>query len=211
MRGREGLSVMKAAENGGCGQLTGCGCSARSEPARAGGGLRVQAAMGAAVVIADVLAKDALGVALAEEQDVIEAVATERPNQALANRVRLRRSWRRAEAPHPKTAEPRAKARIVDAIAVVQQIARRFVADGLDRALSDPRARRVRGDTDVDDPAALEGGDDERVEGLEVDGDHREEVAGPNLRGMVPEKGPPVLTAATLQVLRCPLTRWHVR
>jgi hypothetical protein len=43
----------------------------------------VQAAMGAAVVIADVLAKDALGVALAEEQDVIEAVATERPNQAL--------------------------------------------------------------------------------------------------------------------------------
>jgi hypothetical protein len=69
---------MKAAENGGCGQLTGCSCSSRSEPARASGGLGVQAAMGAAVVIADVFAKDALGVALAEDQDVIEAVATER-------------------------------------------------------------------------------------------------------------------------------------
>ena len=50
--------------------------------------------MGAAVVVADVFAQDAFGVPLAEEQDVIEAVATERPNQALANRVRLRRSWR---------------------------------------------------------------------------------------------------------------------
>jgi hypothetical protein len=34
-----------------------------------------------------------------------------------------------------------------------------------------------------------------------VDGDHREEVAGPNLRGMVPEKGAPGLTAATAQVI----------
>jgi hypothetical protein len=113
----------------------------------------------------------------------------------------VRRSWRRSEAPHPKTAEPRAEACIVDAIAVVQQIAWRGVAYGLHHALRYPRARRVRGDTDVDDPAALEGGDDERVEGPEVDGDHREEVAGPNLRGMAPEKGAPGLTAATLQVL----------
>jgi hypothetical protein len=73
--------------------------------------------MRAAVVVADVFAQDALGAPLAEEQDVIEAVATERPNQALANRVCLWRSWRREEAPHPKTAEPRAETRIVDAIA----------------------------------------------------------------------------------------------
>ena len=57
----------------------------------------------------------------------------------------------------------------------MQQIAWGGVADGLDHALSDPRARRVRGDTDVDDLAALEGGDDEPVEGPEVDGDHSEE------------------------------------
>jgi enoyl-CoA hydratase/carnithine racemase len=91
---------------------------------RASRRLSAQASVRAAVVAADVFAQDALGVALAEEQEVIEAVATERPNQALANRVGLRRSGRRAEAPHPKTVEPRAEARIVDAIAVVQQIAR---------------------------------------------------------------------------------------
>jgi hypothetical protein len=45
----------------------------------------------------------------------------------------------------------------------------------------------------------------ECVEGLEVHGDHREEVAGPSLRGVVPEKGSPGLTAATLQVLRAVL------
>jgi hypothetical protein len=81
------------------------------QPARASRRLSAQASMRAAVVVADVFAQNALGVALAEEQDVIEAVAPERHNQALANRVRLRRSWRRAEAPHPKTAEPRAEAR----------------------------------------------------------------------------------------------------
>jgi hypothetical protein len=87
----------------------------------------------------------------------------------------------------------------------VQQIAWRCVADRLDHTLCDPRARRMRGDTYVDDPATVEGDDDERVERLEVHGDHREEVAGPNLRGVVPEKGPPGLTAATLRVLRAVL------
>jgi hypothetical protein len=60
----------------------------------------------------------------------------------------------------------------------------------------------VGGDTDVDDPAALEGDDDERVKGLEMHRDDGEEVAGPNLRGVVTEKGHPVLPAATRQVLR---------
>ena len=87
----------------------------------------------------------------------------------------------------------------------MQQIARWRVANSFDRALRYPRARRVRGNTDVDNPAALEGGDDEREERLEVHGDHREEVAGPNLRGVVPEKGPPALPVATRQVPRAVL------
>jgi len=117
-----------------------------------------------AVVIANVLAQDALGVALAENQDVIEAVATECPHQALANRVRQRRSGRREKAPHPEAAEPPAERLVVDAVAVVQQVTWRRVANGLDHALSDPRARRVCGDTHVDDLAPLEGDDDESVE-----------------------------------------------
>jgi hypothetical protein len=76
--------------------------------------------MGAAVVIADVLANDALSASVVEDQDVIEAVATERPHQALANRVGHRRSGRRKEAPHSKTAQPHAEAPIVDAVSVVQ-------------------------------------------------------------------------------------------
>jgi hypothetical protein len=54
----------------------------------------------------------------------------------------------------------------------------------------------VRGDTHVDDPAALEGDHDERVERLEVHGDHREKVARPYLPGVVPEKGPPAASDA---------------
>jgi hypothetical protein len=114
----------------------------------------VQAAMRAAVVVAHVFAQDALSVPFAEDQNVVEAVATERPHETLAYRVRQRRSGWRAKAAHPKAAEPPAEARVVDAVAVVQQIAWRRVADGLDHALRDPRARRVRSDTYVDDPTA---------------------------------------------------------
>ncbi len=118
--------------------------------------LVAQATMWAAMVVADVLVQDALGVALAEDHHVVETVATERPHQALANRIRQSRSGRREKASHSEAAEPGTETRVVDAVAVVQQIARRRVADGLDHALRDPRACRVGGDTHVDNPAALQ-------------------------------------------------------
>jgi hypothetical protein len=85
---------------------------------RARGRLGVQAAMRAAVVIADVLVQDALGVALAEDHHVVETVGTERPHQALADRVRQRRSRRREKTSHSEAAEPGTEMRIVDAVAV---------------------------------------------------------------------------------------------
>ena len=133
--------------------------------------------MGAALVVAEVLTQDALGLALAEDHDVVQAVATKCPNQTLADGVRQRRPGRREKASHPETTEPSPDARIVDAVTVAQQIAWRRVADRLDHALCEPRARRM---LHVDDPAALEGDDDERVKRLEVHGDQCEEVAGPN-------------------------------
>jgi hypothetical protein len=68
--------MVEAAEDGGRGQLTGCRWSCRRQPARARGPLSAQAAMRAAVVVADVFAQDALSVAFAEDQNVVEAVAT---------------------------------------------------------------------------------------------------------------------------------------
>ena len=147
--------MVQAAEDGGRGQLTGGGRSSRREPVRACGRLSAQAAMRPAVVVADVLTQDALSVSFAEDQYVIEAISTKRPHQALANRVCQRSSGRRAKASHPEAAEPPPEAHIVDAVAVVQQKAWWRVPDGLDHALRDPRACRMRGDPYVDDPAAL--------------------------------------------------------
>jgi hypothetical protein len=65
--------------------------------------------MRAAVVVTDVLAQDALRVALAEDHDVVETVAPERPHQALANSIRQRRSGRRQKTSHPEAAEPGTK------------------------------------------------------------------------------------------------------
>jgi hypothetical protein len=99
--------------------------------------------------------------ALAEDHDVVKAVTTKRPDQALANGVRQRCSRRREKSSHAETTEASPEARVVDAAAVAQQIAWRRVADSLDHALRNPRARRVGGDTDVHDLAALEGDDGE--------------------------------------------------
>src|SRR6202035_5318858 len=87
-------------------QLAACDGLCWRAPAGARGRLGAQAAMRAAVVIADVLVQDALGLALAEDQHVVETVATERPHQAFANRVRQRRSGRRGKTSHPEAAEP---------------------------------------------------------------------------------------------------------
>jgi hypothetical protein len=80
--------------------------SCRRQPARARGRLGAQAAMRAAVVVADVFAQNAPRGAFAEDQDVVEAVATERPYQTLAYRVRERRSGRREKASHPEATQP---------------------------------------------------------------------------------------------------------
>jgi hypothetical protein len=108
--------------------------------------------MGTAVVVADVFSKNAFGVALVADDDVVETLSTERADHPFAVRVCLGRSrWRHqargAEALHP-LAEPRA----VDRIAIVDQETGRFivaVADGLDEGLGrELRAGRGRdGDT----------------------------------------------------------------
>src|SRR5262249_44263409 len=65
-----------------------------------------------------------------------------------------------------------------------------------------PLARWMRGDADVHDLAPLEGDQDERIENLEADRDHREEVASPHLREMVLEERLPLLTSPSLQIQR---------
>ncbi len=60
--------------------------------------------------------------ALAEDHDVVHAVATKRANQTLADGVSERRPGRREKASHPETTESSPEARIVDAVTVAQQI-----------------------------------------------------------------------------------------
>jgi hypothetical protein len=57
----EAVPVMQAAEQGYRGQLTGYGCGSRGEPARARGRLVAEGAVGAALLVAEVLTQDALG------------------------------------------------------------------------------------------------------------------------------------------------------
>jgi hypothetical protein len=58
----------------------------------------------------------------------------------------------------------------------------------------------MRGDADVHDLSAFEREDYEAVEHLEPETYDSEEVAGPDLRGVIAHEGRPGLTAAAVEV-----------
>jgi hypothetical protein len=151
------------------------------EPTR--GWLHAQTAMGTSMVVAHVFAEQSLGLAIVPDEHMIQAIAPQCTHDALAMRVRLRRARRCNEFADTEAAYALLKVLTVDAVAIVQQKARRHaVPGGLNDSLGSPRRGRMRRNTHVHDLAALEREDYETVEHTESYADDREEVASPDLR-----------------------------
>ncbi len=67
---------------------------------------------------------------------------------------------------------------------------------GLAQLLGDPGIRRAARDADVDDPPRAERDHEERVHRPEAEIRDGEEIAGPDVRGVVAQEGRPCLTRA---------------
>jgi len=133
-------------------------------------------------------------VLLAEDEQVIEALAPDRADETFRERV-LPRALRRRENlfdGHALYAAP--KWLTVDAIAVADEIGRcRLVREGLDDLLSGPLGGGVLSDIEVQNPPAVVGKDDQDEEDPKAGRGYGEEVDRDQVADVVGEERPPGL------------------
>src|SRR5919106_2897759 len=146
------------------------------------------------VVVGEVPGEEAVEVSLAEHEDMIQALAPDRADEPLAERV-LPRALRRREHlldPHALHAAPELLA--IDLVAITQEIAWGGVVwEGVDELLRGPGGGGVLGHVEVDDAPAVVGEDDEDEEDAETSGRHGEEVDRDQVGDVVGEERPPGL------------------
>src|SRR5262245_36929525 len=132
--------------------------------------------------------------ALAENDDMIQALAADRTDQALGERilpgaVRRREDFLDAHALHPVP-----KVLAVDPVTVTQEIGGRgVIRERLHDLLRGPVGGGALGDVEVDDPPAMVREHDENVENAQARGGHREEIDRNQVPDMVDEERPPDL------------------
>ena len=146
------------------------------------------------VVIGDKLLGDPLQVLRVERNDVIQALASERPDPALGHGIRLRSPHRCQDWLNPKPLRPCHAVAPVGAGAVSDQRAWAMVPGrGLDQRLSGPGCRGMGREVDVLDAAP--GMRDEEEDGHRPERERRDgaEVRRPEDAALVVEEGPPAL------------------
>jgi len=146
------------------------------------------------VEVGHVLPEHAGEVALAEDQDVIQALAPYAPQEALAHRIR---PWRTIGRSHDRDATRRRhprEGRPESAVVVVDEIPRALVERGrLAELLRDPGVRRVPRHAHMDDAPGRQGDDEEGEQGSEGQIRDWQEVARPDVTGVVAQERRPGL------------------
>ena len=133
----------------------------------------------APVVVRHPLAKDSSEMALVERDQPVETLPTDRPDQALAERVGLRRSHGRLQNSQPHRRHGTVDRGGIDCIAIVDEKAMRSLARDRGAELLDgPLGGRMGSDVPVRDPARTDLQHDEDVQDSEAAGHRNEEVAG---------------------------------
>ena len=128
---------------------------------------------------------------LVKKDHVIETLAANATNHPFDVRILPRRSRRRPNLVDAEAFDAPDEVRTIDAIAVPQQIARRgFPWKGVDDLLRRPLSKRVVGDVEVNDTAAIVTKDDEDEQDPERGSRQGEEIDGDQVLDMVVEKAP---------------------
>ncbi len=131
---------------------------------------------------------------LAENDDMVQALAAHRADEALREGI-LPRAVRGREDfldPHALHAEPKLLA--VDLVAVAEEIGRcGVVREGVHDLLGGPVGGGMLGHVEVDDPSAMVSEHDENEEHAQACGGDREEVEGDEVSDMIGKERPPSL------------------
>ena len=143
------------------------------------------------VVIVHVTGKDAAQMALVEDHDVIQTLATDRTDHALDASVLPRRAWGRDDFRDPHRSDSPAEVLAIRGVTVAQQIARSSVPRECFGYLArGPNGGRTVCDSRAYDLPAIMRQNDHDIEQLKRSGHHNEHIDGSDAFGLVaPSRG----------------------
>ena len=147
------------------------------------------------VVVLDVLTKHPPQMPFVDGDDVIEALAPERPDHPLGDGVGVRRAHRSQNRLDPDPSSACDEVPAIATVAVSDEEPWLLTPGGrLDHLPPDPGRDRVLRDVPVPDAAPAVVDHDEHVERAEGEGLHREQVSSPDAGRVVAQKRAPRLT-----------------
>jgi len=133
-------------------------------------------------------------VPLAENDNVVEALAPDRADESLREGILPRAVRDRENFTDSHTRHTLPEDVTVDCVAVAEEVGGcGVIREGVDDLLGGPAGRRMLGHVEVDDPSAVVSEHDENEEHAEACCGHREEVEGNEISDMVGEERPPGL------------------
>src|SRR5882757_5971659 len=131
---------------------------------------------------------------LAEDDDVVQALAPDRSDQSLGNAILPRRGWCGRLVANGHGAKSARDDGAVDPVAIADEVVRSLIPRKCLRYLTcNPFRRRICCDVDPDEVSAVEPDDDEGIEQVEADGRDDKQVHGGNVWRVVTQEGPPSL------------------
>ena len=161
-----------------------------------GNGLLVRESLVRASLVVEthVLGNDASKVFLAEDEDVIEQLSSERAGQALSEGIHVRRAYRGAHDSRPGRLEYVSEASTELRVVVADEHIWRAVHGGVPGLLRAPSGGRPIRDRGMDDPSAAEVEEEKHEDFAEPDVVRLDEVARP--RDVVAQERRPALAVA---------------
>jgi len=131
---------------------------------------------------------------LAQDDEMVQALAPDRPDQPFGKAILPRRSRCNRLVPDAHGANSAHDDGAVDLIPIPNEVLRRLIpGECLGQLACDPFSRRVCCDVDPDQVSAVQPNNDEGIEQIEANGRNNEQVHGGNVRRVVPQKGAPSL------------------
>jgi hypothetical protein len=147
-----------------------------------------------ALIVGEVRGQRVTQVPLAENDDMVEALAAHRADEALRERILPWAVWRREDFRDLPALHTMPEVFAVDPVSIAQEIGRRgVVRESVHDLLGGPVGGGALGHVEVDDAPAMVSEHDEDEEDAQAYGRHHEEIEGDQIADMVGEERPPRL------------------
>src|ERR1700686_1023582 len=131
---------------------------------------------------------------LAEDNDVVQALAPDRSDQPFGKAVLPGRGWRGRLVPDAHGAQSARDEAAIDPVAIADEVVRSLIPGKCFRDLAcNPFCRRICCDVDPDEVSAVEPDDDEGIGQVETDCWNNEKDHGGKIRRVVTQEGSPSL------------------